>query len=160
MAALIGRHDLVEHGEMGTGGKQLGAELGDIVEGQRPAKDAGEGANDLPVLAGFARREDGARGHLRPALGVDVKRVLLGIGGAGKNDIGAVGAAVAMAPLIDDEGAAEPLDLDLVGAKEIDHVDIALLRAVQDRLDVPAPPCRGRSRDRGRRREQPRCGAR
>jgi len=31
------------------------------------------------------------------------------------------------------------LDLDLVGAKEIDQVDVALLRAVQDRPDVLSP---------------------
>ena len=50
-----------------------------------------------------------------------------------------MGAAVAMAALIDDEGVAEPLRVDLVGAEQIDDIDLALLGAVEDRLDVPAP---------------------
>ena len=50
-----------------------------------------------------------------------------------------MGAAVAMAPLIDDEGLAEPVRIDLVGAEQVDHIDLALLRAIEDRVNVPAP---------------------
>ena len=50
-----------------------------------------------------------------------------------------MGAAVAMAPLIDDEGLAEPVRIDLVGAEQVDHIDLALLRAFEDRVNVPAP---------------------
>ena len=43
-----------------------------------------------------------------------------------------------MAALIDDEGVAEPLGVDLVGAEQIDDIDLALLGTGENRLDVPA----------------------
>ena len=47
-------------------------------------------------------------------------------------------AGIAMAALIDDEGAAEMGDVEFVGAQQIDEVDLALLRAVDDAGDVAA----------------------
>ena len=91
-----------------------------------------------PDEARLAWREHGAGRHLRAAFGVHVDRVLLGIGGAGKDDIGAVGTAIAMAALIDDEGLAEPAHIDFVGAEQIDDIDLALFGTGENRLDVPA----------------------
>ena len=134
----------------------------------------------LPSTADRARRivqssraspggNDGARGHLRAAFGVDVDAVLLGIGGAGQDDIGAMCAAIAMAALIDDEGAAEPRHVDLVGAEQIDDVDLAAAGRVEHRVDIEAALARARNPDRDRRPArrrvcstlkpfQPRCG--
>ena len=47
-------------------------------------------------------------------------------------------AGIAMAALIDDEGAAEMADVELVGAEQIDEIDLALLRAVDDARHIAA----------------------
>ena len=66
-------------------------------KGRRRAERVGQRAQDRPVLAGLARREGGAVGHLHPALGVHVEAGLLGVGGARQDHVGAVRAAVAVA---------------------------------------------------------------
>src|SRR5680860_1667923 len=85
----VGRVDQVEQRQMRVRGEHLGAKLLRRIERERLAEKARERPDDRPVLAPFAGGKDGARGHLRPPLGVHVDGVLLGIGGAGKNDAGA-----------------------------------------------------------------------
>ena len=79
-----------------------------------------------------------ALGPLRPALEIDVGAFLLGIGGARQDHIGMMGAGIAMAALIDDEGAAQMRDIGFVGAQEIDRMDLALIRAVHDARHIAA----------------------
>ena len=54
----------------------------------------------------LARREIRAHGQLRTAFGIHEQAVFFGIAGAGQDQVGAMRAAVAMAALIDHEGAA------------------------------------------------------
>src|SRR4029079_9165300 len=109
----IGRFDEIEQGKMRMRFEQLGAELGGAIEWQGLAEDARERSDDLPVLARLSGRENCARGHLRPTFGIHVNRTLLSVGGARKDDIGAVRTLLAMAALIDDEGgsAQPPIEL-------------------------------------------------
>src|SRR6185312_5319718 len=104
------------------------------------AENARKRAQDRPILARIARREDGAARELDPALGVDVGRVLLGVSGSRKHHIGARGAAVAMVPLIDNESIPKPRRVDLVGAEEIEELDLAAGAAGENAGDV-APAC-------------------
>ncbi len=92
------------------------AQSAERIVGQLVAEHVRERAQDRPVLARIAGRERGAAGHLHPSLGVDVDGGFLRIGGARQDDVGAVGAAVAVGADIDDEGAGR--DLDLVGAEQ------------------------------------------
>ncbi len=94
------------------------------IVGQLDAEDVGQRAQDRPVLARIAGREGGAPRHLHAAFGVDEDAGLLGIGRAGQDDVGALGAAVAMGADIDHERAG--LDLDLVGAEQEQEIDAAL----------------------------------
>ena len=59
-----------------------------------------------------------------------------------------MGAAVAMASLIDDEGLAEPVGVDLIGSEQVDNVDLTLLGTVENRSTSlpPSPGTRPRSR--------------
>src|SRR3546814_14792140 len=96
-------------------------------------------------LARLALREAGQARELHAALGVHVGGVLLGIGGARQDDVGAVRAGIAVVALVDDEGPlagrAEAADIDLVGAQQVDRLDGAVLAAPVDALDVaPAVP--------------------
>ena len=43
-----------------------------------------------------------------------------------------MGASIAVVPLIDDEGIAKAAGVDLIGAKEVDHLDFAVLRAFEN----------------------------
>ena len=63
-----------------------------------------ERAQDLPVLARLARRIDRRQAALHPPLGVHVGAVLLGIGRARQDHVGARRAAIAVVALIDHEG--------------------------------------------------------
>src|SRR6478672_12927795 len=56
-----------------------------------------------------------------------------------------MGAAVAVAPLIDDEGLAKQVGVDLVGAEQVDHIDLALLGPIENSFDVPAPLARNQA---------------
>ena len=47
-----------------------------------------------------------------------------------------MGAGIAVMALVDHEGLAQPLGVDLVGRQQIDRGDLALLAAGQDALDV------------------------
>ena len=102
---------------------ERGAQGGQRIVGQLCAERVGERAQDRPVVARVARREHGALGKLRPPFGVDVDPGLFGIGGAGQDNVGAMGAAIAMRAEIDDEGAGR--HLDLVGAEIEQQVDLA-----------------------------------
>ena len=53
-----------------------------------------------------------------------------------------MGAGIAMAALIDDEGAAQMGDVEFVGAQQIDKVDLALLRAVDNAGHIAAAVAR------------------
>src|SRR5262249_26587203 len=83
-------------------------------------------------------REHGTGGHLWPAFSVYVDRALLGVRGARKYDVGAVRAGIAMAALIDDEGLSEPLHVDLVGAEQIDDVELSGGSCVEHAFHVEA----------------------
>ena len=117
------------------------AELSEVVIGQRLAQDLGQGAQHRPILPCLARREDGPQAELGAAFRVHVGAVLLGIGGPGQDDIGAVGAGVAVMALIDDEGLAQLRHVDLVDAEQVDEFDLALGSAGQDARGIaPARP--------------------
>ncbi len=58
-----------------------------VSSGSGPPERLGERAQDLPVLPRLAGREHGESAALRPALGIDVGRVLLGIGGPGQDHV-------------------------------------------------------------------------
>ncbi len=49
-----------------------------------------------------------------------------------------MGAGIAMAALVDDEGAAQPVDLEFIGAQQVDQLNLALLRALHDARDIAA----------------------
>src|SRR5690606_4560776 len=115
---------------------ELAAQLIEAVIAEFLAEDFGERAEDAPIRLGIARREDREAPQLRAALGVHIGAVLFGIGGAGQDDIGTVGATVAMMALIDDEGLAQAIGVDFVGAEQIDDVEIALLRSFEDTGDI------------------------
>ena len=83
------------------------AQFIEIVPGQRRAERIRQGAEDRPVLAGLARREGRALGHLRPALGVDVGHLLFGVGGTRQDDVGAMRAGIAMGAHVDDESGSQ-----------------------------------------------------
>ncbi len=68
-----------------------------------------------------------------------------------------MGAGIAMAALIDDEGAAQMGDVDFVGAQQIDKVDLALLRAIDNAGDIAAALRRAGSPDPAPPRGWPRC---
>ncbi len=110
----------------------------EIVIRKLVAQLLGQRAQDGPVRLGFAGREGGALGALHPALEIDVEAILFRIGGARQDHIGMMGAGIAMAALIDHEGAAQMGDVEFVGAQKIDKVDLALLRAIDDARDVAA----------------------
>src|SRR3546814_3662022 len=63
--------------------------------------------------------------------------------GARQDDVGAPGAGIAMAALVDHEGRTELRGVDLVGAEQIDRLDLARLRAGEDAGDVLAAIFRG-----------------
>src|SRR6185369_4140572 len=65
-------------------------------------------------------------------LQVHVGAVLLGIGGTRQHDIGAMRALVAVMALIDDEGLAKMAGIDLIGAEQIDELDLPLAGAGKD----------------------------
>ena len=78
----------------------------------------------------------GAEALLNAALRVHVGAGLLGVGRARQDDVGTMGAGIAVVALVDHEGLAELRRVDLVGAQQIDDVDLLALRAVQNAGDV------------------------
>src|SRR6185369_3384797 len=141
----IGRFDEIEQGKMRMRFEQLGAELGGAIEWQGLAEDARERSDDLPVLARLTGRKNCARGHLRPTFGIHVNRTLLSVGGARKDDIGAVRTLLAMAALIDDEGVSEPLHIDLVGPEQIDDVELSGGSCIEHAFHVEAAIVRNKA---------------
>ena len=82
----------------------LAAQIAQRIERQRTADGTGQGAHDLPVLARLSGREHCAPRQLHATLCVDVGAVLLGVGGARQDNIGATGATVAVMALVNHKG--------------------------------------------------------
>ena len=76
--------------------------------------------------------------ELYPAFGVDPGGVLLGIGRARQDDIGALCPGISVVALIDDEGASQASRVDLVGAQQVDDLDLAFFDTVQHGSDITA----------------------
>ena len=108
---------------MGMRLEQSLAQLRQRVIRKLVAEHVRQRAQDRPVLARLARRERGPAGHLHASLGVDVDCRLLGVCRARQDDIGAVGALVAVGADIDHESAGR--DVDLVGAEQECHIEPA-----------------------------------
>ncbi len=128
----------IARGEMRRVGHDRAADAVDVVVRQAAPRNIGQRAQDRPVFLAFARRERGAGGELNPALAVHIEPGLFGVGGAGEHDVGAMRAGVAVRALIDDERAREPRHVDLIDAEQEDELDVALRRAVEDRVRVAA----------------------
>src|SRR6185295_10727699 len=118
----------------------------EIVIGQSLTDDVGERAQDRPVFLGIARWKRCAAGPLDTALEIDVEAVFLRVGGPGQDHIGMMRSCIAMAALIDDEGAAEMADIEFVGAEQVDEIDLALLRAIDDRGKITAALLRDKTK--------------
>ena len=108
MSAGIARRDLVDAAEMRVFAHRACRAVAPANRTAALAEHVRQRPQDRPVLAGLARREAGAVGHLHAAFGVDVGARLLGVGGGRQDDVGAVRAGVAMRADIDDEGARRP----------------------------------------------------
>ena len=96
------------------------------------AGNVGERTDNRPVLARIAGRKDAERGALGPAFDIHIGGAFLSVGRARQYDIGPVGAGIAVMALIDDEGVAEPVHVELVGAQQPDQADLARAGAVKD----------------------------
>ena len=68
-----------------------------------------QGTQDRPIFTRITGREVGTVRALHAAFRVHVSAVLLGVGSTRQNDVGAMGAAVAMMALVDHEGLAQAL---------------------------------------------------
>ena len=108
-------------------GDHRGAELVEAVERQRLADKVGQRAEDRPVLACVARREDRALAALHPAFDVDIGAMLFGIGRARQDQVGAGCALVAMMADIDLERALEAVGRDFVRAEQDHQLRLGLL---------------------------------
>ena len=95
------------------------AQFGQAVEGKGMADGAGQSAQDFPILARFAGREDRTVRQLYTSLGVDVRAVLLGVGSPRQDDIRALRATVAMMSLINHKSPAEIADVDRIRAEQV-----------------------------------------
>ncbi len=114
------------------------SDLGDRVVGQRRAEHLGQRSQDLPVLAGLAGRSDHVASLLCAALRVYIGGVLLGVGRSGQDDVGDLGALVAVVTLVDHErtcfvqiGLGELL---LVGAEQVQDLRLLLTNGRDARL--------------------------
>ena len=98
----------------------------DAVEGEWLAEDGGGGADDFPILARLTGGEHRGPAALHAAFGVQPGGVLLGIGGAGEDDIGAGGGGVTMMALVDDEGVlADARGVEAIGTEQPERVHAA-----------------------------------
>src|SRR3546814_16220094 len=95
------------------------SDLAQIVIGQLVADGVRQRADDRPVVAGIARRRGGAATELDAALGIHPGGILLGIGGARQDDVGAPGAGIAMAARLDPDSRTELRGVDLVDRKNV-----------------------------------------
>ena len=121
-----------DRGEDGIGRLEPPAQRLDGVVGQWLAEHRACGAQDFPVLARLARREGCEEAPLHPSLGVRVGAVLLGVGGARKDDVGARGAGIAMVALVDHEGlGADARGVELVGREQPEHVHPAAHHGIE-----------------------------
>ena len=80
-------------------------QFGKRVIGKLRAQVVGERAQDRPILARLAGRKRRTFRELRTTLGIDVNRGLFRVGRTRQDDVGAVGATVAVASDINDERA-------------------------------------------------------
>src|SRR3546814_9059580 len=96
------------------------------------ADDIGKRADNRPILTRLPRRENSSLAKLHAAFGIDVDTILFRVGGARQNDIGAMRAGIAVMALIDDEGIAQSVRVDLVGAKQVNHGYSALAGSLQE----------------------------
>src|ERR1700741_4804442 len=105
------------------------AQFAHRIEGKRTPDCARKRAYDLPVLTRFARREYRSATALDPPLGAYVGGVLLGVGSPREHHIRAPGTAGAMVSLVNHKGTAEIAGVDLVGAEQVEQLDIARFAA-------------------------------
>ena len=87
------------------------------------SKRVGQRAQDSPILARITGRKRRPVGQLHAALGVHVDPGFFRVGGARKDHIGTMCAAVAVSPDIDNERTGR--DVDLVGAEQEQHIKAA-----------------------------------
>ena len=118
------RFDGIESGELRGGAVHRCSKLSNCIIGQRIAGTLRQFSEDFPVFLGAAGRVDGPYRLLGAPLGIDVRGALFGVGGAGKDDVGALRSAIAMASLINKESRAEPGQIALVCTEQIDEVHI------------------------------------
>ncbi len=144
-------------GEVRRVGDDGFAQRFDIVVRKPLAQNVGERAQDRPILLRVARRGGGAPGHLYAAFEIGVETVLLRIGGARQDDVGIVRPGVAVASLIDDEGAAEMADVE-TRRRRADRRSRSRPSARRRRCPRRRGP--SRSPDRAPRRATRRCAAR
>ena len=110
--------------------------LVEVVVGQPMPEDVGQRTQDAPILARIARRKDSPTGALNAAFGVDVGRVLFRVGSARQHDVGAFGAGIAVMALVDYESSAKTGHVDLIGTEQIEDLDRAARRSIDDASDV------------------------
>src|SRR5215467_2831865 len=103
---------------------------------------AGKRAQDLPILASLARRKHRGPCELYPPFSVYVGAILFSVGSPRQNDIGPLGAAVTVMPLINHKSAAEIICVDLVGAEEVEKLDLARFAAGDDAVEIAASQSR------------------
>src|SRR5271166_2577897 len=102
------------------------------------ANGARQSAEDPPILARFARREDRTARQLHASLGGDVAAAFFGVGSPRQDDVRARSTAIAMMSLIDHERSAEIVGIDLVGAEKVEQFDIARPASGKDAADIAA----------------------
>ena len=116
----------------------LAAQLAQRIEGQRAADSAGESAHNLPILARLSGRKYRTPRQLHAALGIGVAAILLSIGGARKDDIGATGTTVTVMALVNDKGSSEIARINLVGAEQVENLDVARFASGDDAAHIAA----------------------
>ena len=120
------------------------AQLAKCVERKRLVEGAGQRTENLPVLTGFAGRKDSSTRQLNASLGIDVGAVLFDVGSPRQDDVGVAGATVAVMSLIDYECPAKVAGVDLVGAQQVENLDIARFAPGENAAEVA--PARSRSK--------------
>src|SRR6516164_2856824 len=100
---------------------------------------AGYSAEDPPILACFAGRENGTARQLHASLSGDVAAVLLGVSSPRQDDVRARSSVVAVMSLIDHKRCAEIAAINLVGAEKVEQLDIARYAPGKNAVDI-APP--------------------
>src|SRR6516165_2807508 len=97
----------------------------------------GKRAQD-PVLASLTRRKHRGPSQLYPPFSVYLGAILFSVGSPRQNDIRPAGAVVTVMPLINHKSAAEIICVDLVGAEEVEKLDLARFAAGDDAIEIAA----------------------